>query len=293
MALFDYHASGNEAHNHGYTDYNSTNNWIGFGNVGLAFLGTSSFDDHFWTIGADNTTNFTWIGGSPSGATDWDLPGNWEGGVPLSTSHVVIPSGRSYYPVVPAAALPDGSLSGGRIIGSIDIQSGATVNATTGTPTLNVTGGTGAWVNNGTFNAGSSTLVFSGAATTEGSTSFNNITVRNGASVTPQNGSTLQISGALTLNGSGVFDATAYPNIVDYNGSVQTVINPNGSTPGYYYLVLSNSGAKTMPATALSVLGDFEMTGTATAAAASAMTVSGGFTLGSEPFSRRVALRIV
>ena len=281
LDFFDYHVAANLVLDRGFTDFNTTNNWVGFGNVDLPFLGTANSDDHLWTL-ANSTSNevSTWIGGSQSGLTDWDLPDNWEDGVPLGTSGVIIPGGAAYYPILPDGALPDGSLPGGRIIKTIEIQSGGVLNATTGTPTLTITGGANAWINNATFNAGSSTIVFTNAAATiNGVTNFNNITVANGAGLTPVSSNIMRISGALSLSSSGILDAAANPNIIEYNGAAQTVVIPNSSTNNYTDLFLSGSGIKTVPLTALDILGDFIMAGTATTTLSATFTVSDTTTL--------------
>ncbi len=277
LDLFDYHVSADGFHDHGRTDLNTTDNWVGFGNVGLAFLGTASADDHFWALGTSTTNDVsTWIGGSPSGTTDWDLPGNWEGGTPRTTTNVLIPGGLVYYPVVPVGSLPDGSFPDGRIINTIEIQLGGVLNATTGTPALTINGAANAWINNATFNAGSSTIVFTNAtATMTGSTNLNNVTVADGAGLTLTSGNIMRITGALSLSSSGILDAAANPNTIDYNGTAQTVVVPNPSANIYTDLILSGSGIKTMPSTALDIIGNFIMEGTATATLTATLTVSG------------------
>ena len=282
LDLFDYHVSGASLHDHGRTDYNTTNNWVGFSNVGLVFLGLASADDHFWTLGTNSTNgNCTWIGGSPSGNTDWDLPGNWEGGVPGTTSHVIIPDvsdAPDYNPLVPSAALPDGSLSGGRVINTIDIQNGGILNATTGSPTLTISGSDNAWLNHGTFNAGTSTIVFTNAAATmEDPTYFYNVTVADGAKLILGTDNYMGIAGTLSLSSTGVLDSWTNSNTVDYNGGSQTVIKPvvpNGQ-PNYHNLVLSGSGVKTMPNSAMYLHGEFIMSGTTSATADGALTLHG------------------
>lgn len=120
------------------------------------------------------------MGGSPSGATDWDLPGNWQGGVPSSISYAIIPGGVANYPVLPDAA---------RTVKTINILNGGVVHATTGTPTLSIAGASNAWHNIGTFNAGAGTVIFTNAAATMSDpTYFNNLTVADGAGLTPETG---------------------------------------------------------------------------------------------------------
>ena len=274
LDLFDHHVLGTYAgqtHDHGRTDFSNASNaeWVGFSNVGLVFLGVDTPDDHLWTLGNNTTgSTSTWIGGSPSGPTDWNLPGNWEGGVPLATSDVHIPA-AAYAPV-----LPDGSTT----ILSAEIQSGGILNASNGTPALNITGGTDAWLSSGTFNAGNSTVTFTNAAATiGGTTGFNNITVETGAKLTPGAGSTMIIGGTFTR--TGTFDAYTNSNTVEYNGTGQTVINPNGTSPGYQNLVLSGSGSKTLPAETMLVQGSFTLSGSATATVNNPVTVTGMTTI--------------
>ena len=89
----------------------------------------------------------------------------------------------------------------------------------------------------------------------------------------------MRIAGTLTNN--GIFRAGFENNTIEFNGAGQVVINPNGATPGYYNLILSGSGTKTMPGTALSVAGDFSMSGSASATAGAALSVGGNVTIGS------------
>ena len=51
-------------------------------------------------------------------------------------------------------------------------------------------------------------------------------------------------------------------------------------TPGYYNLILSGTGTKTLPSTGLNIAGDFSMAGSATTTAASNLNITGDFTLG-------------
>src|SRR4029077_7810903 len=91
-----------------------------------------------------------------------------------------------------------------------------------------------AWSNvGGTFNAGTSTVIFTNAnATINGTTNFNNITVNNAAALLMTNGTTMRIGGTITNNGT--WSSGLLNNTVEYNGSNQTIINPNGSTQSYY-----------------------------------------------------------
>ncbi|MCX6224282.1 MAG: T9SS type A sorting domain-containing protein, partial [Bacteroidia bacterium] len=127
----------------------------------------------------------------------------------------------------------------------------------------------------------SSTVKFTNAnAYMSGTTAFYNVTVDNGASLTLGTDNIMRIAGTLTLTGTGILAAANNHNTVEYNGAAQNVINPNGTTPGYHNLILSRT-INTMPGTALTILGDFSMSGTASATAGAAMTIGGNVTIGS------------
>ncbi len=86
------------------------------------------------------------------------------------------------------------------------------------------------------------------------------------------------VTAPMTSGTLGGFTASAVGNTVNYNGAAQTVRLPTAST--YYHLTLSGSGAKTLPAAAMAVNGNFTISGTATTTAAGALTVGGNFTVG-------------
>lgn len=88
--------------------------------------------------------------------------------------------------------------------------------------------------------------------------------------------STLNVSQDLLT--TGTLNAAATGNTLNYDGAAQTVKLPTGAT--YYHLTLSGSATKALPATALSILGNFTMAGTAATTAAGALTVGGNFDLG-------------
>jgi hypothetical protein len=107
---------------------------------------------------------------------------------------------------------------------------------------VTLTGAAGAWLNQGTFNSESSTLIFTNAAATMADVpppivTYNNITIADNANLTIESGSHIGIKGALTLGVSATLDAATNECTIEYNGSTaQTVIIPNGSTPGYHNL---------------------------------------------------------
>ncbi len=80
------------------------------------FLGNSRIGPY--DIGAYELQYTRWRTNAAS--TDWNSPSNWDGGVPTSTSNVVIPAGADNYPVLTPA--PDFTIGTGRYL---IIESGA------------------------------------------------------------------------------------------------------------------------------------------------------------------------
>ena len=124
---------------------------------------------------------------------------------------------------------------------------------------MTISGGSGAWSDNGgTFNPSTSTVIFTNAAATiSGATTFYNVTINSGAGLTLGSGGTMAIGGTMINNGAWRAAQNAN-NTVEYNGGSQTVLSPNGLTPGYDILILSGSGTKAMPSTT-TVIGNVEI----------------------------------
>ncbi|MGB4848502.1 MAG: hypothetical protein WBP41_11320, partial [Saprospiraceae bacterium] len=255
----------------GRANFDVTNNWIGVSSLGLDGFPTG-FGQVQATLGGSALSNYTWNG---SLNTDWINAGNWTpNGNPSDLSDVIIPDAGT---TLNDPLLPTGIAS----VGRITINSGGILNATT-TSSLTVTGASGAWINiGGTFNPSTSTVIFTNAAATiSGTTNFYNLQINSGAGLTMGSNSTIRIAGTITNNGTWNVDLNDITT-VEYNGANQTVLNPNGSLPGYHHLILSGSGTKTMPGSTMGIHGDFSMSGTAAATALAAVTIDGGFTLGS------------
>ncbi len=271
MHLFDYHVSGNlSLDDHGKSNDNTFDNWVGLSNIALTYIASgNSFPSKYWTLGTSTTANYTWLGANSS---DWNDAANWTSGIPSSGKHVVIPdAGTTTF---------DPDLPSSTTIGSITIQAGGILNGGTSTA-LTLDGGTGAWDNMGTFNAGTSTVIFTNsAATMSDPTNFYNVTISDGASLTLGTDNTIRIEGILSLSSTGILNAASNHNTVEYNGADQTVVSPNGSTAGYHNLILSGTGTKTMPVTALSVFGDLSTAGSASVTALSALTIAGNVKIG-------------
>jgi uncharacterized beta-barrel protein YwiB (DUF1934 family) len=255
---------------HGRYDYDRSDNWVGCSNMEVSYFFTS-FGAEEWTLGASEIASFVWNG---SINTEWSNAANWSPtGNPSGLNFVIIPDATTTPndPDLPLSAELEG----------LEIEDAGILNSLADAQ-LTISGSTGAWLSYGTFNPGTSTVIFTNAsATIAGSTSFYNVTIADSAALTPGADNIMRIAGAFTLQGTGILYAALSPNTIEYNGTDQNIINPNGLTPGYYNLILGATGTKTMPGTALSVAGDFSMSGSASATAAEALSVSGNVTIGS------------
>ena len=141
-----------------------------------------------FAVTASLVINGTWLG---STSTDWNTASNWCGGVPTSSTNVVINSGASNY--------PDLSTGANGVANSITINSGGSF-IMGGSEILTITAG-GSFTNNGTFTSGSGTRVdFAGTGSITGTVVFNNIITASGA-LTPSTATT--INGVLTINNGG------------------------------------------------------------------------------------------
>lgn len=236
LVLWDHHIpyGGPTPHEHGKTNFNTTQNWVELTGHGITYLATEgdvSFTK-YWMISNKVSTTKEWLGAV---SNNWDLVANWNGAVPTSSESVVISTSS------PNALLANNS----RSLGTIEIRNGVTVNTDAGaTLTLTggpaVNGGAGSWNNQGTFNAGTSTVVFTAAnATLSGSTNFNNLTVNNGSTLTLQSDASIGIANTLTQN--GVIDATTNSNTISFNGSNQNILIPTGGLGGYQNLIINQS----------------------------------------------------
>jgi hypothetical protein len=255
----------------GRSNRNLSDNWVELSNISLTYFPTAAATK-YWTLRNSSTesTKCVWTGLTD---TDWTNAGNWNAnGVPISSSDVVIPDVTGKF----APTLP-GSIT----LNTLEIRSGGVLNAGSGTYTI--AGSSGAWMNvGGTFNKSTSTISFTGAeATVGGVTDFYNVNVATGAALTPGSDNTMRISNTFTLTGTAIFNGGTSRNIIEYNGAAQTVVAPNGLNPGFYDLILSGSGIKTMPGTDFVIHGTFEMSGSSSATAASGLTFKGNTTIGS------------
>ncbi len=255
----------------GRSNFNTTQNWVGISSIPVGNLPTS-FGTAQATLGTSLLSGTTWNG---SQSTAWIDPLNWTpNGVPSDLADIIIPD---------ATTTPNDPLmpTDSTAVGRMTIQNLGILNATSST-IVKVSGGSGAWSNDGgTFNASTSTVIFSSpVATISGSTDFYNVIIKTGAALTMGSNDIMRIAGTMTNNGTWQAAQNAN-NIVEYNGGDQTVLNPNGGSSGYDHLILSGTGTKTMPGTALTITKNFVMAGIASATAGEAMTIGDSLTLGS------------
>ncbi|MDP3928784.1 MAG: T9SS type A sorting domain-containing protein [Bacteroidota bacterium] len=224
LVLWDHHIpySGITPHEHGKTSSNSTSNFVQLSGHGLGYLATEG-DPNFtkyWMISTRETIVPTWLGAAGGAASgDWTAIANWSTGiVPTSSTNIIIPNSLNtpHNPILP------GSVS----LNSLEIQNGGLLDGGSSTITLNgapgVSGGTGTWINNGTFNPNTSTVIFNNiGATISGSTNFNNITITDGTALALQSNSIVNVNGAISHGITGTGNITlAASSTLGINGSL-------------------------------------------------------------------------
>lgn len=221
----------------GRSNYNTTENWVELANVNVGLYFQSTFDAVLLTLDESEVNSLTWNG---SVSDSWTTTANWTpNATPSDNTIVYIPN---------AATTPnDPLLNPTSPIGGITIEAGGILNGGSGSIQINgvpapPTAINGYWINNGTFNPGTSTVIFNHAdATVAGTTNFYNVTVNSGMSLRPVTGNVMRIAGTLTNNGTlltGVID-----NTVEFTGTNQTIPAPNGTIAAYHNLVISGTGA--------------------------------------------------
>lgn len=256
----------------GLTELNTMENWVSLNNADFGNL-PSVFGVMEHGFGISTSDLITWDG---SESTDWFEPTNWTPAhIPDASVGVVIPHAATT-PRSPVIAN-----SGVTTVKTLNIQSGGVLTAGNGVQ-LTITGASGAWQNTGTFNAGTSTVILnhgipSEIATISGTTDFYHIKVGPNTTVQPVVNATVRIAGVGEAEESSVVDFSSINNTVSWNGTDQIIVNPIGlsGNSGYYNLILSGSGTKTMPDTPMIIKGNFSMFGTATATASERIQVNG------------------
>jgi len=258
------------AYNWGRANYNTTNDWVEIDNVNFGNF-PSTFGKLENTLSNSSITSFTWNG---SVSNSWTTAGNWtpQGSIG-ATSNVIIPdaSTTTNEPTLPTSTE----------VTTLTINSNGVLNSGTNSQ-ITINGANGAWSNNGgTFNPGTSTVIFSNsAATISGTNNFNNVTIQPGALLLMTSGSIMRIAGIMTNTQGTWRTVIGGPTTVEYNGTGdQNIVVPNPSTDRYSTLILSGSGNKNMPSTALSVYGSFSISGAAVAIANANLTLDSNFTI--------------
>lgn len=242
---------------YGQSSNSTTNNWVERSN--FTSFATSFGTTSGWTLSNKTVSQIIWTGVNSS---SWIDAGNWSGGTPGATNDVLIPNATTTAndPTIPASTT----------IKSININNGGIVNG--GTGTILTIAGSSCWINNGTFNPGTSTVIFTDpTASVAGETNFNNVTIATGAELTMATNNIMRIAGIIVNN--GIWRARFLENTVEYNGTNQNIIKPNGGSGGYYHLILSNSGIKTASEN-LIVAGNLTLSETTTFNAGTSLTHS-------------------
>ncbi len=257
---------------YGRSSINTTENWILLSNINLGFF-SSTWDgtkkitlDEF-----DTTTTLTWNG---SLSNSWTSVENWTPNAgPAPNINIIIPDSST--------TLNDPTLPLITEIKSLFIKSNGLLNSFDSAQ-LTINGGNSAWVNmGGTFSPGTSNVIFTNDnATIAGSTNFYNVTTTAGKTLWMENGSTMKIAGTIFNNGTWQ-TLTSGTTTVEYDGADQTVISPNGTIPGYYNLILSGSGVKTLPISSMTIYGNFSMNDSTSATAGAALIINGNVLIGS------------
>ncbi|HEX9979608.1 MAG TPA: T9SS sorting signal type C domain-containing protein [Flavobacterium sp.] len=226
-----YIVSSNTTLEQGRSNYNTTENWTELTNVNVGLYFAPVFDAVRLTLDESEAGSLTWNG---SVSNSWTTAANW---TPNAT-----PSDQTIVYIPDAATTPnDPVLNPSVLLGALNIEPGGILLPGSNTQ-FTINGGAGAWINNGAFTPGSSTVTFTNAdATIAGTTNFNNITINSGATLRPITGNVMTISGTFINNGtlfSGLID-----NTVIYNGSGQTIASTNSLLGGYHNLIINGIGS--------------------------------------------------
>lgn len=217
----------------GRSNYNTTENFVELSNVNVGLYFTSTFDQVLLTLDESEANVLTWNG---SVSDSWTTAANWTpNATPSDVTSVIIPN---------AATTPnDPLLNPTVLLGSLNIEAGGILNAPANSQ-FTINSGAGAWINNGTFNPGTGTsrVIFTNLdASIAGTTNFNNITINSGAGLRPITNNVMRIAGEFIRNGNFVTGVIA--NTVEYTGTNQTIVSPNGSLAAYNNLIISGTGA--------------------------------------------------
>jgi hypothetical protein len=237
--------SSNTTLEQGRSSYNTTENWVELTNANIGLYFAPVFDQVYLSLDESEAGNLTWNG---SVNNSWTTAANW---TPNAT-----PSDNSIVYIPDAATTPnDPTLNPTVLLGSLNIDAGGILNAGTNI-SFTINNGPGAWLNYGSFNPGSSTVIFTNpVATMSGSTTFNNVTINSGAGLRPLTDNVMSIAGAFVNNGT--LTAGIIENTIVFTGTNQTLPLPNGALTAYHHLVISGTGA--VVPTSLNLLGNLTL----------------------------------
>jgi len=233
----------------GRSTNDATNNYIEQTGIDLSVF-PNSFGSDSLTLSNSQIQTIVWEG---SVSNVWTNSLNWSTNItPDSTDNVTIPDSSS--------TLNDPQLPATARVSRLSIETNGYLTSVSGAQLTiygNDSSGFLSWESSGTFNAGNSTVTFSGTnAGYNGITTFNNITIAASAKLTIRSGAILNIAGTITNNGTWDIDSSGN-GVVNYSGnSAQTILTPNGAFGGYAGFTLSGSGTKTLPSS-IKLTGDF------------------------------------
>ncbi len=277
LVTWDYDLDGGSngvADEHGRASYDYSNNYVGMSNIPIDYF-ISVPVTHAWRtifmLSENVIAHHVWNG---SVSSNWYTDLNWNNGLPGSDDFVDIPGSSSYSHEL---TLTTESVT----VNNFTIAATGKINMGSATITVaNLL--SGGWEDDsGLSDPGTSTVIFANpGATVSGTPNFYNVQINNGASLTLQGNSTMKIKGAVTRTGTGVWYADELDGTVEYNGASQTVVLPD-ALPHYHNLILSGSGTKTLPVSALTLHGGLTLAGTVTTAPTATLNIGGDLTLGS------------
>jgi hypothetical protein len=287
IVFWDHHVpyNGISPHMHGKSDNSTTENWMLISGHSIGYLvqneytGEIAYVDEtttpqnqskIWMLAnkVANASDFTWLGATDS---DWNKISNWVGSIiPTQTSDVVIPDAST--------TAHDLKLSNGNWAAkTFTIEPGGIVDGETATLTivgsLLDNNGTSSWSNDGTFNAGSSTVIFNSTnSAISGTTTFNNLTIPTGMSLGLLSSSATNVSG--TFTNSGTFYASYDgPTTFGYTGADQNIVLPEDY---YHHLNVSGTGTKTLPSGTTNIKGDLTLSAAIDASTNSSIVAMNG-----------------
>lgn len=239
--------NGMSPHEQGKTTTDAISNWVKWSGFSLNYIPTlgDNTKTMYWMLSERKTTDTLWIGSRDG---KWDDISNWTSGAqPTSTTKVVVD------PLIYNEEL---TVTGTMNIGSMQINASGVVNGSSGTISLNNNSNT--WVNNGTFNPGTSTVAFNTSnGTLAGTNSWYNLKVNTGKSLTIQSDAVQNISNNLIID--GIFDATENSNMINFTGNSQSIPQPNGAIQGYSGLGINQSSGNATLSEKVTVLDNFAL----------------------------------